>query len=150
VAAAGSVAGGVTARNLAGEDALDIDLLTSDLENGLVGGTLSAGVQYLGTVAALPVKPKAPTPLANVRTSLKRMAKLRAWEQQRNALSNRFSAVGATFGSLYTNVVTQVSSAWESRQNWLSSLWFELASRQRQPHVESHLCGSEGQPACQP
>jgi RHS repeat-associated protein len=151
VAAAGNVAGGVTARTLAGEDALDTDALSSDLENGLVGGTLGAGVQYLGTVANLPVKPKGPTPLANVRTSLKRMAKLREWERQRNALSNRFSAVGATFGSMYTNVVTQVSSAWDNRQNWLSSLWFEMASRQQQqkPEVKSKICyvGEAGCPA---
>lgn len=61
------------------------------------------------------------------------MATLRAWEQQKKALSNRFSAVGATIGSMYTNVVTQVNSAWDNRQNWLSYLWFEMASRQHEP-----------------
>lgn len=60
VAAAGNVAGGVTARAFAGEDALDSDALSSDFENGPVGGTLGAGVQYLGTVANLPKKQRVP------------------------------------------------------------------------------------------
>jgi RHS repeat-associated protein len=144
VATAGNVAGGITARALSGEDAFDSDSMSTDAQTGMVGGFLGSTVQHVGTAIAVPIRPKVPTPLANVRTSLKRMAMLRAWEAAKKSTENRFGAIGASMGAVWTNVITQVNSAWENHQNWqnyLSSLWFEFASRQQQtPDVKSKIC----------
>lgn len=144
VATAGNVAGGITARALSGEDAFDSDSMSTDAQTGMVGGFLGSTVQHVGGAIAVPMRPKVPTPLANVRTSLKRMAKLRAWEAAKKSNENRLGAIGASMGAVWTDVITQVNSAWDNRQNWqncLSSLWFELASRQQQtPDVKSKIC----------
>jgi RHS repeat-associated protein len=144
VATAGNVAGGITARALSGEDAFDSDSMSTDAQTGMVGGFLGSTVQHVGGAIAVPMRPKVPTPLANVRTSLKRMAKLRAWEAAKKSTENRLGAIGASMGAVWTNVITQVNSAWDNRQNWqnyLSSLWFKLASRQQQtPDVKSKIC----------
>lgn len=144
VATAGNVAGGITARALSGEGAFDSDSMSTDAQTGMVGGFLGSTVQHVGGAIAVPMRPKVPTPLANVRTSLKRMAKLRAWEAAKKSNENRLGAIGASMGAVWTDVITQVNSAWDNRQNWqncLSSLWFELASRQQQtPDVKSKIC----------
>ena len=89
VATAGNVTGGVVSRGLAGESAFDDNAIQGDVTTGLVGGSIGSSLQFLGTIAKVPLKPKSPSPLANVVTSLKRLAKVRAWEMQEKALTDR-------------------------------------------------------------
>jgi len=82
-----------------------------------------ATVQFVGTVASLPVKPAGPSPLGSVRSQLRHLAKLRNWEQTRALLSNRFSAAGSVVGSLISNFGVQVYSGYNSaQQNGFTSI----------------------------
>ena len=152
VATAGNVAGGITARALSGEDAFDSYAMSTDAQTGLVGGSIGSTVQNLGAAIALPVRPKVPTPLASVRVSLMRAAKLRVWEASKRSIDKTFTTVGASVGAVWTNVITQVNSAWnawENQMNWdryLYSLWVrQQQEQQNTPSVESTIC-YEGEP----
>jgi RHS repeat-associated protein len=149
IGTAGNVIQGAASRAVTGGDALDTDALESDLGVGVVSSTIGAGLQFVGTVANLPIKPKVPTPLATVRNQLKRRAALQAWARQREQISNKSSAIGGVVSSTISNAGAQIVSAGENRQNYLTSLWFELVSRPRESQngTTSTICYA-GQPGC--
>ena len=149
IGTASNMANGALSRAVTGGDAFDQDAMEGDLEVGAVSSTIGAGVQFVGTVANLPVKPNVPSPLATVRNQLKRLAATRAWASQRAQIGNRFSAIGSVVSSSISNVGAQIVSAWQNQQNYLSSLWFELVSRPREPQngTTSTICYA-GQSGC--
>jgi RHS repeat-associated protein len=154
VGTAGNVANGVISRGLAGEDAFDADALESDLAYGAIGGTIGVGIQFVGTVVKLPVAPKAPNPLGTVRTQLARMAKLRAWQAQRESLNNTFSAVGGTVGAIYTNTFVQVKASYDIRQSLAAFGYLDQSSSAAQrpkEKVTSRVCfpDENGKKVCQ-
>jgi RHS repeat-associated protein len=138
VGTVGNVANGLISRGIAGEEAFDEDAIESDLANGAIGGALGAGIQFVGTVIKLPVAPKAPSPLGTVRTQLKRMAALRAWQLQRGNLNNRFSAIGGTTGAIYTNSIVQVKTSYDIRQSLIAFGYLDqTAPTQKQKPVKA-------------
>jgi hypothetical protein len=148
IGTASNMANGALSRAVSGGEAFDQDAMESDLEVGAVSSTIGAGVQFVGTVANLPVKPKVPSPLATVRNQLKRLAAMRAWSSQRTQISNRFSAIGSVVTSLISNAGAQIVSAWQNRQNYLNYLWFEMVSRPHDQNGTTSTICYAGQPGC--
>jgi hypothetical protein len=149
IGSAANVANGALSRAVTGGDVLDEGALESDLEVGAVSSVIGAGVQFVGTVAHLPIRPRVPAPLATVRSQLKRGAALRGWAQQRQQIGDRFTAAGSVVSSLISNAGAQVVSAWKDRQNYLSLLWLELMSRPQQDNGTTSSICYEGQPCYQ-
>jgi RHS repeat-associated protein len=151
-----NVLNGIGSRAVTGQDILDESAVETDLETGAISSTIGAGVQFVGTVANLPVKPKLPSPLGTVQKQLQRLAKLRAWEQQREALGSRFSAFGSVVSSLISNAGVQINQAYNDAQTWgLSPSWQSFLTfglwQQQTPVVTSKICypNDEGGQTCQ-
>jgi RHS repeat-associated protein len=125
VAAAGNVVGGIAARGITGEGAFDSDALTTDAETGLAGAAVGEAVGGLVKAIGTPVSPKPPYPLTSVRRTLQRMANLRAWQNARDKIAFRGSAIASATGSVLTNVGAQIHSALANVQNNQAYIWFE-------------------------
>ncbi len=123
-----NVANGIGSRAVSGDDAFNMSSVEADAELGVVtsaGGALLTG---LGTAIGAGAQPKLPNPLGTVQKQLRRMALLKAWNQQRDNLSTRFSAAGAVIGSLVTNTGASIYSAYQAHQNDLALMWLLQSS----------------------
>jgi RHS repeat-associated protein len=121
-----NIINGAASRAIKGEKAFDDNKITSDFETGLIGSTAGATVYIVGTAAAMGLRPAAPSPLATVRSQLRHLAKLRAWEKNREKLDVNFARIGAVTGGLLGGAIdlqmgnqtqngfASVSSSWQS------------------------------------
>jgi hypothetical protein len=121
----GNVANGIGSRAVNGDDTFSMSAIEADVELGAVAAFGGAALTGLGTAIGAGAQPKLPNPLSTVQKQLRRMALLKAWNQQRENLSNQFSAAGGVIGALVTNTGTSISSAYQAHQNDLAFMWLQ-------------------------
>lgn len=129
----GNVANGIGSRAVSGDDAFSMSAVETDAELGAVASTGGALLTGLGTAIGAGTQPKLPNPLGTVQKQLRRMALLKAWNQQRENLSSQFSAAGAVIGSLVTNTGASIYSAYQTHQNDLAFMWLQQQSAAQKP-----------------
>jgi RHS repeat-associated protein len=157
--AIGSVAIGTTAnvingaatRAIEGEDVFDEDKVTSDMATGFIGSAAGATVYMVGTAASMGVRPAAPSPLATVRSQLRHLAKLKAWEAARGKLDTNFARLGAVTGGLLAGAIDQLNQAGNRAQQAFTSVlpsWQSFLTFGPAPCTESWDTGTNTLHGC--